>query len=117
MKLSTHLDNLIEKKRSAMGELEAALACIHGTGERATYITKQLAFQKFLWDRSTINWYKASILPRTQLMDCARSQLLSSTAFTRDQDGGVTICQSGDHRPYDTHPCDIPDQRIAECTV
>src|SRR5262245_36735304 len=100
-----------------MGELKAALSCIHCTGERATYMTKQLAFQKLFWDRSTIDWYKASILPWTQLMDCTRRQFLSRTAFTGDQDGGVTICQSGDQRPYDTHPGAISDQRTAECTI
>jgi hypothetical protein len=72
-------------------------------------MTKQLAFQKFLWDRAAIDWHKTSILSRAQLMDCTRRQLLSGTAFARDQDSGVTIRQSGDQRPYDTHPRAIPD--------
>jgi hypothetical protein len=80
-------------------------------------MTKQFAFQKFLWDCATIDWHKASILPWTQLMDCPRRQLLSSAAFTRDQDRRVTIGQSGDHRTYNTHPSTIPDQRIIECTI
>src|SRR5215475_9969448 len=97
-----------------MGELKAALSCIHCAGERPTYMTKQFAFQKFFWDRSTIDWYKASISPWTQLMDRTCCQLFSSTTFTSDQDGRVAIRQSGNQRSYDTHSGAIPDQGIVE---
>src|SRR5262245_51851530 len=80
-------------------------------------MTKQLAFQKLLWNCAAIDWHEASILPGAQLMNCTRRQLLSSTAFTRDQDGRVTIRQSGDHRAYNTHPSAIPNQRLAERTI
>src|SRR5262245_2841692 len=100
-----------------MGKLKPALSGIHGAGERPTYMTKQLAFQKFFWDRSTIHWYKASISPWTQLMDCSRCQLFSSTTFTGDQNGRVAIRQSGNQCSHDVHPGAIPNQRIAECTI
>jgi hypothetical protein len=84
LQFCAHFGDFIEKKCSAVGELETTLARIYGARKSATYMTKQFAFQKFLWDRATIDRHKASILPWTQLMDCARRQLLSSAAFPSD---------------------------------
>jgi hypothetical protein len=61
----------------------------YGSGERASLVAKKLTLQKIQRNGSAIQLYERSSAPRTDVVNCARYQLLSGAGFSLDQDGGV----------------------------
>src|SRR5260370_39650095 len=80
-----HFANLIEKNRSALGELKAAGASLESAGEGALFMTEDFAFDQGLWNGGAIDGYERTVTARAQFVDGARHELFACAAGARDE--------------------------------
>ena len=85
MKLGTHFADLVEKKRAAVGELEAALARIDRARKCAADMTEQLALEQFFGNGAAINWNKRPGLAGAQFMNRPRRKFFTGAALAGNQ--------------------------------
>src|SRR5262245_55790279 len=55
LEIERNLSDLVEKQRTAVGELKAADAVADGAGERSTHVTEELALEQLARNRSTVD--------------------------------------------------------------
>ena len=72
-----HLGDLVEKQRAAMRQLEHAGAAIVRAGEGPFLVAEDLALEQRLRDRGAVDRDERERLPRAQLVNRLRDQLLA----------------------------------------
>ena len=85
LQLERNIANLVKKQRAAMGQLEAADALRDGAGERALFVTEQLAFQKPRRDGGAVHLYQGALAARAEMMNGAGDQFFSRAGFALNQ--------------------------------
>ena len=80
-----HFGDLIQQQRAVLRQLEAAGAPLHRAGERALFVTEQLALHQRFGQRRAIDGDERPVAPRAQVMNGARHQFLARAAFPVDQ--------------------------------
>jgi hypothetical protein len=61
----------------------------YGSGERASLVTKKLAFQQIERNGSAIQLYERTPASRAEVVNCARDQLLAGACLSLDKNGGI----------------------------
>ena len=83
----SHLPDLVEEQRAAVGQLEQSLAELLGVGERALLVAVQLALEQLLGDRAAVELDERSAGARAVTVEVARHQLLAGAGLAEDQHG------------------------------
>ena len=78
-----HLADFIEHQRAAVGLLELADARRRGAGERAAFVSEELALQQLGRQRRAIHLDERTVAPGGALMNRARHELLADPALSR----------------------------------
>jgi hypothetical protein len=97
--------NLIQENRPPVRQLKLPFLLRNRAGERAFLVAKQFAFQQLWGERHTIHGHKGVLGARTPLMDGARYDFLTRTAFAQQQDGGVRRGYAMHQAQHGLHPC------------
>src|SRR5690242_7165203 len=84
-----HFADFIEEQSAAIGEFKAAGLVLQSAGKRTLDVPEELALEETFRYRAAIQFDQRALASRTLLVDGARDQLLSRTAFPCDQDGSV----------------------------
>src|SRR5437879_3770819 len=79
------VDNLIEEKASARGELELPGLSLMGTGERALLIAEELRLDQGVRDRTAVDGDKRLLASGTELMDRPRDEFLAGAGLALDE--------------------------------
>src|SRR5690606_7627508 len=79
------LPNLVEKQRSAIGELEAPGTAAVCPGKCTLFVPEQLRFDEAGRDRPAVDGDERSASTRRQAVDRAGHELFSRPAFSRDE--------------------------------
>ena len=66
-------------------------------------MTEQLAFEKVLGNGGTVDCQQAFLTPIAVIVDGTRNKLLAASAFTGNQDGGVTHRDATNHFENSLH--------------
>ena len=80
-----HLANLIQQQSALFRQLKASCTALHGPGEGALFVAKNLALNQCLGDGRAVNGHERLGLARTQIMNATRHQLFSRAALTGNQ--------------------------------
>ena len=81
----THVANLVEKQRPAVGLLELARAVGDRSGKRALDVTEQLTLDQLARDRRTVHLHKRPLRARRLRVHRARDELLTGPVFSGNQ--------------------------------
>ena len=84
-----HVAELVQEEGASLSRFDFAFRTLVGAGERAFLVAKQLAFDKRLGDRVTVDRNERLVRARRQVMDGARDDLLAGAALTLEQAGQV----------------------------
>jgi hypothetical protein len=79
------LGDLVEEERAAVGFFEEALACLYGAGERATHVSKELAFEKRLGERRAVDRDERPLGAQGVGVDGPCDQFLAGAALAGDE--------------------------------
>src|SRR5262249_55051807 len=90
-----HFADFVEQDCSLVAKLELARLGMRSAGERAGFVSKQFAFEKVSRNRSAIHFQERAMGARRQLVDEARKNFFSCTAFTKQQHRNVDIGNQG----------------------
>jgi hypothetical protein len=82
-----------------MSQLESSDLLRYGSGERALFVPKQLAFEEAGGNRRAVYFYEGITLSRTEIMNRTSNQLLAGAGFSQNENGGV--CRSHDFNVFD----------------
>ena len=95
----THVADLIQEQRAAVGLLE--LSPFHGrrAAEGAAFVSEQLALDQGLRNRGTVHRHKGPIHPGAMLMDGPGHQFLARSIFSTDQYATVGRTRGLDQLP------------------
>jgi hypothetical protein len=91
-----HLADLVEQQRSAVRELELALAGRDGAGEGATLVAEQFRLEQGLRDRGAVDADEWPVAARTRVVDGAGDDLLARSALALQEHGAARISDHGD---------------------
>ena len=61
----------------------------YGSGERTSFVTKKLTFQQIQRNGSAIELYERTPVPRAEVVNRARDQLLAGASFSLDKNSGI----------------------------
>ena len=84
-----HFADLIEEKRAAIGQLEAAGLVAERAGERAFHVAEEFALEERLGHRGAIDLDHRPVAARAALVDGAGHEFLAGAAFAGDEHGGI----------------------------
>src|SRR6185295_6600681 len=84
-----NLPDLVEKERSAVGELEPSLTTSHRSGEGTSLVSKELGLQQTLREGSAAHVDERLVVTRRLLVDRLGHQLLASSRLSQQKDGGL----------------------------
>src|SRR6516225_3215550 len=87
-----HVADLVQEQGPAIGAFDSADRLLERSSERALFVTEELAFEKRLRDRRTIDWHKRLARTGTQFVDCPGEQLLAGAALAAQQYCNVGGC-------------------------
>src|SRR5438105_15817724 len=88
---ATHLADLIEEERAAVGHLELALALDVGARVGTLFVAEQLGLQQGLRDRPAVDRDERLVAPGPVRMDRHGEQLLACAALALDQHCRVSL--------------------------
>src|SRR5262249_20951592 len=86
-----HLADLVEKQRSAVGQLELANLGAHRAGERAFLVAEQLRLEERRGQRRAIDRNERAVFAPALEMNRARAELLAGAGFAADEHGRVGL--------------------------
>ena len=109
-----HVADFVEKKRSAVGLLEAADVTARGAGERTGLVAEQFAFQQFRRNRRGVQRDERLARARRFAVQRARHQLLAGAGFAGHQHAQRRLRQAADGAEQRLHRRRVADQRIAD---
>jgi len=75
--------NFVEHQRTIVGGLDLARRRSCGAGERAFFVTEQLAFQQIVGDGGTVDGHETLTTSRGSIMYRTGQQFLTSSAFAK----------------------------------
>ena len=81
--------DLVQKQSPAVGKLETPATLLRCTGERAFFVTEQLAFHELARQCSAVYFYERPVTSRASVMNRAGDQLFPGARFAEDQDGAI----------------------------
>ena len=81
--------DLVEQKRPAVGELEAALLALFGAGEGALLVAEELGFDERVRQRAATDLDERLPRPERVVVDRLRDELLAGARLAADEDRGV----------------------------
>src|SRR5713226_1271730 len=81
--------HLVEEQRSALRGLEASLALLHRSGERAALVAEQLRLEEGLGKGGAVDGHERLGVARALRVERARDQLLAGAALAGDQHRGI----------------------------
>jgi hypothetical protein len=93
----SEIPDLVEEDRAAFGSLEAALARLSGSGERALLVPEQLRLEKGVRNGSAVDRYERLVGAPTPVVDREGGELLAGAALAGDQDRNVASRDATDH--------------------
>lgn len=88
--------DLIEEEGAAGGCLHGPDAVAHGSGEGASDVTEQLAFDEVEGERGAVDGDERFVASAADVVDSAGHELLARTALARDEHGGVATREASD---------------------
>src|SRR4029079_4269383 len=91
LKVQRNFANFIQEKRSAIGKLKSAGAVANRPCKRTPDVSKELAFEEFLWNRSAVHANERLPRPPTALRNGTRNQFLAGTRFALDQHARIGL--------------------------
>ena len=80
-----HVADLVEEDRTALGDLEPALARSECAGEGAFLVPEQFALQQLRRYGTAVNRHEGTRPARGSLVDGARGHLFAGAGFAKDQ--------------------------------
>jgi hypothetical protein len=80
-----HVADLVQEQGPAIDTFNSADRLLERSGERAPFVTEELAFEKRLGNRRTIDWHKRLARTGTQFVDRPGGQLLVGAALAAQQ--------------------------------
>src|SRR5580658_1775250 len=83
-----HVADFVEEERAAVGLLEEASTPEQRAGERAAFVTKELALDEFPRNGRAVDLDERAVDPGAEAVDRARDELFARAAFSRDEHGG-----------------------------
>src|SRR5262249_4073995 len=83
------LADLVEEDGAAVGGGEETLAVLGGVGEGALHVAEELVLEERLGDRAAVHDDEGPLVPRRQVVDRARDELLAGAALAEEGDGDV----------------------------
>src|SRR5208282_4349791 len=101
--------HLIQKKRAPVRCWNPPQLRLHGPGERAPRMAKQLRLEQRFRNGSTVYRDESFRRPRTQLMQRACHEFLAASRSTDDQHGGGTRSHEPSQAVYALHRFALPD--------
>ena len=110
MRADGHLADLVEQKRPAIGELEAAHAPLHRAGERPFFVPEDFAFHERFRNGRAVDGHERSRFSRTQLVQRPGHQLFPRAALARDQHRGARRRDLRHERHHLLHLLRLSDQ-------
>ncbi len=87
--VEAHIANFVEEKRTAVGQFKFADALFYGRGERAFFVTEQLAFDQFRWYGSAVYFNQLSTIAVAFFMQPAGHQFFARTVFAGYEYAGL----------------------------
>src|SRR5207237_8100426 len=86
LRIGVHLRDLVEEKRAAIGELEAAEPALGGARERAALVPEQFALDQRFWNGRAVDRHERAVATIGQVVDRARDELFARAALTVDEE-------------------------------
>ncbi|GMN76927.1 hypothetical protein GmRootV512_11340 [Variovorax sp. V512] len=77
--------DLVEKERAAIGDLELAVAVLHGAGERAALVTEEFAVGQRLGQRRAVDLHERLLAAPRARVQALRDQVLAHAGFAEQQ--------------------------------
>ncbi len=77
----THVADLVEEQRAALGDFESSLAGGDGAGEGALLVTEQFALEELGGNGAAVDGDEGTLTARTRGVNGARGDLFTSTGF------------------------------------
>ncbi len=117
---SGHVADLVQEERAAVGSLERAAPNGVGAGERAFLVPEQLAFQKRVVERGTVERHQRPRRRTSGRVNRPCDQLLARAAFTNNQNragdpgNALDLVQELEHRGRLTDELKASLQRLAQ---
>src|SRR4030095_1327582 len=96
LQLQWDIAHFIEKKRAAMGQLEAANALRYSAGKSAFLMAKELALKQSGGNRRAIDFYQGPLAAPAEIVNGARDQFLARAGFALDENRRISRCHRGD---------------------
>ena len=91
MATGAHITDFIEKQSSARCQFKFSHACLVGVGERATLVSKQLAFQKGLHQGSAVDGDERSTAAIALIVQVACQDLLAGSVHSENQNAQIRL--------------------------
>ena len=98
LKPGSHLADLVEEDRAAVGHFEKALLLQTRVGERAALVAEQLALEQLLGKRRARDVHERLGGPVARVVDDLGDQVLARAAFTSQQDRRRRAARDAGHQ-------------------
>ena len=101
--------DFIQKDRAAIGDFKQPGFIGHRPGKRPLHVPKQFAFEQGLRHGAAIHRHKRHRAPGTVIVDRARHQLFTRSAFPANQHIALGICDLAHHIEHLLHALTLSD--------
>jgi hypothetical protein len=108
------LADLVEEHGAAVRHLEPAAPFGHRAGERAPFVTEQLALEQRLGERRAVDRDERPVRARTVGVDRGRDQLLARSAFAAKEHRRVGRSDPGDETVDGLHRGALADEVVRD---
>ena len=100
---SGHVADFIQKQSASVRRLESSYPLNYSTGERASLMAKQFAFQQVYWNRGAVQLNEWACPAFTLHVDRTRDQFLTRSCFALDENCAGRRADSQDVIQHYTH--------------
>src|SRR5271154_1620308 len=87
LEVHRHVADFIEEEGAALGGLQQALLGLHGSGESAFDVAKELGFDECRNERGTVDGSERLVFAGAGKMNAARDEFLPGSALAKDEHG------------------------------
>src|SRR5205823_3561858 len=117
LQLGTHLADLVEEDRPAVGQLETSYPGGDGAREGTALVPEHLALQELLGDGAAMHGNEAPPRAARQAVERRRHELLARATLTRDEDGRVGRRHAPDDFEDRQHAGMLADDALEDALV
>src|SRR5579863_865765 len=110
LQIHRKISDFIQKESPCIGGFHKPLLRVRGSREGALHMPEKLRFDQRGRQRRAIHRNKGPVLARAQIMDRARDQFLTRSAFSQDQHGIGVLAHLLDQPVYTLYFRGQPDQ-------